>query len=74
MPKPKPTNIVCDTCGLDWKKHKENAKGTVPLTECVRLLKVELASRATSPIFFPYGSSASMSTGGNIVARGIPLN
>lgn len=65
MPKPKPTNVVCDTCGLDWKQHKPTPKGTVPLSECVRLLKAEVAKPRQH--FFPY-ISQSASTGGNFTS------
>lgn len=34
-PKPKPERVVCEACGLDWSKHKENARGVVGLEECV---------------------------------------
>lgn len=47
MPKPKATRIVCDTCGLDWDKHKRSKTDTAPLSECVRLLKAELSKPKT---------------------------
>lgn len=43
MPKPKATNIVCDTCGLPWSSHKGTGESR-PLKECVRLLKLECES------------------------------
>jgi hypothetical protein len=49
-PEPKPTNVVCTVCGLDWKAHEQNStaakkRTTVTLEDCVRVLKAELARR-----------------------------
>lgn len=53
MPRPKATVIVCDTCGLDWKRHKANKRGTVTTAECVRLLKADLAAAETRAAYRP---------------------
>lgn len=57
MPKPKATRIVCDTCGLDWSLHKKSKTDSAPLSECVRLLKAELAKPKQLP--FIIGGSGS---------------
>lgn len=47
-PEPKTVKVVCTVCGLDWDKHTQTRRADVPLDECVRLLKLELAAaRAT---------------------------
>lgn len=46
-PAPKTVRVECDTCGLEWGKHKK-AGGKVGLAECVRLLKAELSAARTS--------------------------
>lgn len=43
-PEPRALNIVCSICGQPWDLHTKT-NGDVPLTECVRLLKSELARR-----------------------------
>lgn len=57
MPKPKATRIVCDTCGLNWEKHKKSKPDTAPLSECVRLLKAELAKPKPYPMY-GYGATS----------------
>jgi hypothetical protein len=47
-PEPKPLQIVCSCCGLDWEKH--GAKPT--LAKCVELLKAELAKRSRPQTYF----------------------
>jgi hypothetical protein len=45
-PKPIPQHVVCSECGLAWDKHKSTSLGLAStLEECVRLLKLELATR-----------------------------
>lgn len=46
VPKPVPRDIVCSECGLPWARHElPQGARTMPLSECVRLLKADLASR-----------------------------
>lgn len=56
-PKPVPLHVVCSECGLPWDAHiatgaarKGNPKspGPVSPSECIRLLKAELAQRPTT--------------------------
>lgn len=45
VPKPVPRDVVCSECGLSWAKHElPGGMKTMPLSECVRLLKAELAA------------------------------
>ena len=39
-PVPMPIKIVCSECGLSWEKHEK-----ATLSECIRLLRAELARR-----------------------------
>lgn len=65
MPKPKATKIVCDTCGLDWSLHKKSNTDSAPLSECVRLLKAELAKPRTQPYIYAQTTAGWPSIGPN---------
>lgn len=65
-PKPKVVSTVCTECGLDWAKHKSDAKGVVKLDECVRLLKAALAAKPMTMYLPTYTGTTgtTFSTGG----------
>lgn len=49
-PKPVVVTTICSECGLDWDDHGDN-----PTTsDCVRLLKIELARRPKPVFTYPY--------------------
>lgn len=58
-PEPVPQSVICTACGISWDLHKPS-RGKVTLSECVRLLRAELAKR---PI-----TTWTNSTVGNVVA------
>jgi hypothetical protein len=43
-PEPVPKDVACSVCDLPWTDHKPS-RGKVDVSECVRLLKAELARR-----------------------------
>lgn len=51
-PKPVVTATICSECGLDWDLHGENPTQS----DCIRLLKTELAMRPTTITYpvYPY--------------------
>ena len=53
-PYPIPDKLVCSECGLAWNLHPEKAK----LSDCVALLRKELADRIASSFQWSYTDSS----------------
>ena len=48
-PKPVITHTICSECGLDWERHGD----TPTQSDCIRLLRADLASRPSPIINYP---------------------
>lgn len=77
-PRPIVTQIKCSVCDLPWEQHKGHEDDTVKMSECVRLLKLELAQRPRPYISYPwtytYAGSGSWGTPLKGAQWAIPTN
>ena len=48
-PKPVVTETICSECGLDWERHGD----TPTQSDCIRLLKADLATKPMPIINYP---------------------